>query len=160
MLLVKRSLFSHVTQVILIALYPFWIILSEKMQDQIHVGTYGRNSGVYAWLVLALIMFLCFEFRRLSLVEGKEGVTELYIVGPFSRWGHLTTNDQLLFYLNLSILLRFKKTIPLLARPAPPRPVLSCSSTSSRERPRHFRALKYLPLPRFLVFSPVNLYCV
>ena len=33
MLLVKRSLFVHGTQVILIALHRFWIIFSEKMQD-------------------------------------------------------------------------------------------------------------------------------
>ena len=44
MLLVKRSLFAHGTQVILIALYRFWIILSEKMQDLREANSTSRTS--------------------------------------------------------------------------------------------------------------------
>ena len=44
MLLVKRSLFSHFTQVILIALYRFLIIFSEKMQDLHETNSTRRNS--------------------------------------------------------------------------------------------------------------------
>ena len=44
MLLVKRSLFSHFTQVILIALYRFLIIFSEKMQDLREANSTRRTS--------------------------------------------------------------------------------------------------------------------
>ena len=44
MLLVKRSLFAHGTQVILIALYRFWIIFSEKMQDLREANSTRRIS--------------------------------------------------------------------------------------------------------------------
>ena len=44
MLLVKRSLFAHGTQVILIALYRFWIIFSEKMQDLREANSTTRTS--------------------------------------------------------------------------------------------------------------------
>ena len=44
MLLVKRSLFSHFTQVILIALYLFLIIFSEKMQDLREANSTRRTS--------------------------------------------------------------------------------------------------------------------
>ena len=44
MLLVKRSVFALGTQVILIALYRFWIILSEKMQDLREANSTRRTS--------------------------------------------------------------------------------------------------------------------
>ena len=44
MLLVKRSLFAHGTQVILIALYRFLIIFSEKMQDLREANSTRRTS--------------------------------------------------------------------------------------------------------------------
>ena len=44
MLLVKRSLFSHFTQVILIALYRFLIIFSEKMQDLSEANSTRQTS--------------------------------------------------------------------------------------------------------------------
>ena len=44
MLLVKRSLFSHFTQVILITLYRFLIIFSEKMQDLREANSTRRTS--------------------------------------------------------------------------------------------------------------------
>ena len=44
MLLVKRSVFSHFTQVILIALYRFLIIFSEKMQDLREANSTRRTS--------------------------------------------------------------------------------------------------------------------
>ena len=44
MLLVKRSLFTHGTQVILIALYRFWIIFSEKIQGLREANSTRRTS--------------------------------------------------------------------------------------------------------------------
>ena len=44
MLVVKRILFAHFTQVISIALYRFWIILSEKMQDLREANSTSRPS--------------------------------------------------------------------------------------------------------------------
>ena len=109
---------------------------------------------MYAWLVLALIMFLCFEFRRPSLVKGKEGVIGLYSVQAIFTMRSFDYQRPTAFLFEFVNPAKVqKKLLPLFARSAPPRPVPSCPSTSFRERPPHFCVLKFFSPPRFLVFS-------